>query len=127
MKINQFYTVDHDSSAGYGGRIGYRYKTVVMVEFEAKTWNTAKRKKTIGQFVVDIANALYKLNGFSSSYSPQIDTNARARNGVTRVSFEYFHNNDLDAERMKYTGIWLKHHKEYVGPSKQWELDPNNQ
>jgi hypothetical protein len=125
MTIKDFYTTDHDTSAGYGGRIGFRYKTVVRVAIEAKLWNDSKRKKALGTFVVGLSNALYRLNGFSSSYSPMIDTKARAKNGITVVSFEYFHNNDSDAEKMKYTGTFKKLHIKYQGASSQVELDPN--
>lgn len=127
MNIKSFYTQDHDSMAGYGGRIGYRYKTVVTVEFEAKVWNKHRKDRTIGHTVLDLGNKLYKEHGFTSSYSPQVDTSARAKKGVTTVTYEYFHNSDEDAERMQYSGHWKKHHASYQGPSSQYDLDPNNQ
>lgn len=125
MLIKSVYTTDHDSAAGYGGRIGYRYKTTVTVEFDPKAWNKARRNKAISGFVVDVANALYGQYGFTQTYSPQIDTKARAKNGVTAVVFEYFHNSDPDALKMEYKGYALKYSKPYQGESSQYELDPN--
>lgn len=130
--IKSIYTRDHDSIAGYGGRVGYRYKTVVTVQFPAKHWNIARKNKDIGGVCVDVANHLYHSRGFTSTYSPQVDTKARAKKGITEVTFEYFHNNDADAERMEYKGYFKKHAKPYngdgLGPEsgKQWELDPNS-
>jgi hypothetical protein len=131
MKIKEFYTRDHDSIAGYGGRIGYRYKTVVIVEFDPKVWNKAKRDRAIGGFVVDVGNALYRDHGFTQTYNPQIDTKARAKNGVTTVSFEYFHNSEPDALCMNYTGHhagkpWVKPYEGDNGGS-QYDLDPDVQ
>ena len=92
MKITSIYTRDHDSIAGYGGRVGYRYCTKVTVEFEAKVFNKHRRERTIGHLVLDLGNQLYREYAFTQTYNPQVDTKARARNGVTLVAFEYFHN-----------------------------------
>lgn len=122
--IKSVYTVDHDSCAGYSGRIGYRYKTVVIVQFRALDFNKARRTKTIGSLVVDVSNHLYNSLGFKQTYNPQIDTKARARNGVTEVKFEFFHNSDSDIPG--YTGYAYKYHRPYQGESSQYALDPNN-
>jgi hypothetical protein len=127
--IEYIHTTDHDSIAGYGGRIGYRYKTEVTVQFESKVFNAYRAEKAIGCLVVDIANCLYTHYGFTQTYSPQVDTKARGKNGTTSVSFEYFHNSDEDAIRMGYDTSkgMLRFQKPYVGRSDQVSLDPNNQ
>ncbi len=129
MLIKSVYTRDHDSIAGYGGRIGYRYKTVITVEFDPKVFNKHRRERTIGHLVLDLGNKLYREYAFTQTYNPQIDTKARAKNGVTAVTFEYFHNSEADALRMEYKGYhagkaWTK---PYEGDGSQYELDPNVQ
>ncbi len=132
MRIKSFYTRDHDTIAGYGGRSGYRYKTVVTVEFDPKAWNAAKKNHTIGVFVLDLGNTLYRDHGFTQTYNPQVDTKARAKGGVTTVTFEYFHNSEADALKMEYRGNhagkpWTKPYSGDGTDGSQYELDPNVQ
>lgn len=123
--LENLYTNDHDSSAGYSGRIGYRYKTVATIKLPAKAWKDAK-KHGLGGLVVDVANLLYKSVGFTQTYRPSVDTKARAKKGFVTVSFEYFHNSDADVLKTEYTGYMLKHHQKYNGKADQYSLDPNN-
>lgn len=125
ISIESIYTSDHDSMAGYSGRIGYRYKTTVTVKLPAKEWNQFK-KNGLGGLVVDVANTLYRSIGFKQTYTPQVDTKVRAKKGFATVTFDYFHNSDEDTLKTKYNGYFLKHHQKYEGKSDQYSLDPNN-
>lgn len=110
--INNTYTRDHDSAAGYGGRIGYRYCTAIQVCVPSADWVKARRSKAgIGGYIVDVANYLYRTYGFQSTHNPQVDVKARGKQGTTTVLFEYFHNSDQDAQVFEYTGYALNAHK----------------
>ncbi|NJO65359.1 MAG: hypothetical protein HC836_46885 [Richelia sp. RM2_1_2] len=122
--IVSVYTQDHDSAAGYSGRIGFRYKTVVTIQFKAEYWNRLRRTRAIGHAVLDVGNFLYKSIGFTQTYSPQVDTKARAKRGVTTVRFEYFHNAEEEYNRPGYVGYAAKYVQQYQGDGSQYELMP---
>lgn len=134
--INSMYCSDHDSMAGYSGRIGFRYKTTISVIMPAKTWNMIKKHNDIGGLCVDVANCLYRSIGFKQTYSPEVDTKARAKNGYTTITMSYYHNSDTDALLTGYDVErgFLKHHvnaakrnEKYAYNPSQWSLEPNNE
>lgn len=133
FSIESIYSHDHDSSAGYSGRIGFRYKTTISVKMPAKVWNDIKKRNDIGGLVIDVSNNLYKSIGFTQSYNPEVDTKARAKKGYTVVTMSYYHNSDQDALKAGYDAEsgFLKHHMRSAergtkyNPS-QYSMDPNN-
>ena len=132
FSIENVYSSDHDSMAGQGGRIGFRYKTVFIIKMPAKQWNELK-KRDLGGLVVDVANVIYSQYGFKSTYNPSIDSNGskNAKNGIKTLTFEYFHNSEDDALKTGYDFEhgYMRHHQraEKKYNATQWELDPNNQ
>lgn len=105
----------HDQ--GFGG---YPYKIVVRVEIpvaefnklcpvmgKARTSMYGPRQaapRDLGNLVLDVNNAVYKLNKNIPAYNPSIDSNgsSRAKNGVKTMEFVYFFSNHDQAEKLGY-------------------------
>ena len=134
--LGKMYSSDHDSMAGYGQRIGYRYKTSITITIKSVDWNRLKKTKQIGSFALDVKNAVYEAYGFTQTYCPQIDTNARAKKGIVSIQVDFFHNSNEDVLKTEYNqeNGYLKHHvraaerdAKYAYNPSQSSLDPNNQ
>jgi hypothetical protein len=113
MRIKSITGSIHDTSFG-----GYPYKITVMVEIPVKDFNkicpivrrdrsyfgSSKSVRDLGNLVLDVNNAVYRLNSEIPSYNPSIDSNGsrRAFKGLKTLEFVYFFKDHSRAEKLGF-------------------------
>jgi hypothetical protein len=120
MRIKSVTGQIHD--LGYGG---YPYKIIVMVEVDVKEYSKlpvlrkaesslyGKRTEAVrdlGSLVLEVNNAVYKLNNNIPAYNPFIDSNGgkRAKGGVKTLEFVYFMTDHVKAAALGFEQLVLK-------------------
>lgn len=110
----------HDTSYG-----GYPYKITVTIKLSVKEFNRlcptigksrqsitgrVKVPRDLGNLVLNVNNALYKLNPNIPAYNPSIDSqgSSRAKGGYKTMEFVYFLNDWNRAERLGFKVRRLK-------------------
>lgn len=90
---------------GFGG---YPYKVIATIEIRAESYK--KLKGDLGSLVLDVNNALYRLNRDIPAHNPSIDSQGhrRAKNGVKTMEFEYLFQDHARAEALGYKLLKLR-------------------
>lgn len=120
FKITSITGKIHDTSFG-----GYPYKIIVTVEIPVSEFNKLcpvigkksggylKREKSVrdlGNLVLDVNNAVYRVNTHIPAHNPSIDSQGskRASKGIKTLEFVYFLNDHDVAEKLGFNLFRLK-------------------